>query len=402
MSFRLKKKQSRAVRSSTVTIKWLKTLIYVLMTTLLMVEVMLRIFPIILTPTAANIDLYRADSRLGWAFHPGAQAEIAALDVHTVVTINSHGLRDQDHDYQPPTWVNHRILVLADSFGAALQVDLQHAFPSILEQLLGDDFEVINAGVDGYGTDQEMLYYETEGRHYNADIVLLMFTLSNDARDVSEDLIVQDLWRRLRTKPYFRLEHGQLVLDTFPRQSVFRNIYAEQRTFDGCFPENNSPTCFLLQNSMILQLAFDLSSVRAINSGQVSPAPYPTNSPEWANAWELIRAMLHRLDSSVKADGAQLMVFFVGDASAADLRIRAERVARYPASADIDWLAPNRELASILDDLQIPYIDPIERFEAEAIASQLYIQGDYHWTAAGHQLVAEILNTWIRRQINDG
>jgi len=47
----------------------------------------------------------------------------------------------------------------------------------------GQPSEVINAGVGGYGTDQEFLFLTREGWKYKPDLVVVVFNISNDVHD---------------------------------------------------------------------------------------------------------------------------------------------------------------------------------------------------------------------------
>ena len=78
------------------------------------------------------------------------------------IRINSDGLRDRAHARDPPQTL--RIAIVGDSFSAAMQVPMEQTFWSILERELKDcpvidqqNVEVINFGVDKYGTTQELL-----------------------------------------------------------------------------------------------------------------------------------------------------------------------------------------------------------------------------------------------------
>jgi hypothetical protein len=100
------------------------------------------------------------------------------------IRINSAGLRDREHAIaKPPNTL--RIAILGDSYAEAFQVPMERAFWSVLERTLagcqalnGQDVEVINFGVSGYGTAQTL-------RHrvwpYHPDIVVLAFAAGNDA-----------------------------------------------------------------------------------------------------------------------------------------------------------------------------------------------------------------------------
>ena len=73
-----------------------------------------------------------------------------------VVTIrtNALGLRDRDYAATKRQHVLRRLLVLGDSMTFAEGVEAEETYPKFLEQALGDRYEVINAAIRGYGTDQ--------------------------------------------------------------------------------------------------------------------------------------------------------------------------------------------------------------------------------------------------------
>ena len=101
------------------------------------------------------------DYDLGFALRPNAEGRcewkeriISAL----IVTVCETGLMRGT----PPQTL--RIAIVGDSFSAAMQVPMEQTFWSILERELKDcpvidqqNVEVINFGVDKYGTTQELL-----------------------------------------------------------------------------------------------------------------------------------------------------------------------------------------------------------------------------------------------------
>ncbi len=123
-----------------------------------------------------------------------------------VVSINSHGLRDREFDYRKPPGVR-RILMLGDSLTEGFQVELERTSSKQLETLLRNDgynVEVLNFGVSGYGTVQELLYYQREGVKYDPDIVILNLFLGND---LSENTYQDGYFQR----PAYSLKDGHLV-----------------------------------------------------------------------------------------------------------------------------------------------------------------------------------------------
>jgi hypothetical protein len=99
---------------------------------------------------------------------------------------NSVGMRDREHAMEKPSGV-FRVLVLGDSFMEALQVPFEASLPSLLEQILhrqtGKTIEVLNAGVSGWGTGDELRYLATYGLQWKPDLVLIAMTLHNDISD---------------------------------------------------------------------------------------------------------------------------------------------------------------------------------------------------------------------------
>jgi lysophospholipase L1-like esterase len=106
---------------------------------------------------------------------------------------NDMGCRDRDYPLErtPGTW---RILALGDSYTQGAGVHAADVFTERLEQLLngmrspgGPIYEVINCGVSGYSTEEELALYERHASRYNPDLVLLMM-VSNDDRPSGEDV----------------------------------------------------------------------------------------------------------------------------------------------------------------------------------------------------------------------
>src|SRR5207244_3784662 len=75
----------------------------------------------------------------------------------------------------------------------AMHVPLDVSFARLLEQHLNTGgaeqrVEVVSAGVSGYGTASELLYFEREGKRYQPDLVVLAFYPGNDVKNNSPTL----------------------------------------------------------------------------------------------------------------------------------------------------------------------------------------------------------------------
>ena len=121
---------------------------------------------------------YVFDEKLGWRNVPGWKATTFGKPL----TISSQGFRDRHYSLAKPPGIK-RMLVLGDSFTWGYGVGDQEIFTEVLERELnsrGQEWEVINTGVSGWGTDQEYLFFRNEGRHFEPDFVVLAYYLGND------------------------------------------------------------------------------------------------------------------------------------------------------------------------------------------------------------------------------
>jgi hypothetical protein len=126
---------------------------------------------------------YLYDPTLGWRNVPNWTATTHGYRL----SINSRGLRDREHSYKKPPGVR-RVLVLGDSFAWGYGVGDRNIFPEVLERRFessGRNWQVINTGVSGWGTDQQYLFLKSEGFRYEPDVVVLAFYLINDPREVT-------------------------------------------------------------------------------------------------------------------------------------------------------------------------------------------------------------------------
>src|SRR5438094_961279 len=133
---------------------------------LLLAEVLLRALGydhLYVNPQPARF--WRHDALLGWHH----QAAASGVFDHrpqfmTRIRINDKGLRGKDYPYERVAG-KRRVLVLGDSLVFGYGVEQDEVFTDVLEGMLPAT-EVINAGVSGYGTDQELLWPREDPKGY--------------------------------------------------------------------------------------------------------------------------------------------------------------------------------------------------------------------------------------------
>jgi len=149
---------------------------------------------------------YQYDSQLGWRNIANWKATTFGRELKT----NSKHLRDREYAFEKPAdW--KRVLILGDSFAWGYGVANREIFTEVLEdhfERFQRPYQVINTGVSGWGTDQQLLFLQAEGIKYSPDIVILAFYLGNDPSNCVESVqyglhkpVFMDLDLSLRNVP---------------------------------------------------------------------------------------------------------------------------------------------------------------------------------------------------------
>lgn len=119
--------------------------------------------------------------KLSFAHQPNGHAFLMGQDVQ----INSQGLRDYEYPLAKADGV-YRIMLLGDSTTFGWGVPLNETAAKILERNLNakhipgyDHVEVLNTGVGNYDTVQEVTYYQTRGRAFHPDLVVLVYFIND-------------------------------------------------------------------------------------------------------------------------------------------------------------------------------------------------------------------------------
>jgi hypothetical protein len=148
----------------------------------------------LLGPPESGLELLY-DAQLGWRNIP----DDVSVTFGRTLTTNSHGLRGPETTRRKPEGTK-RILVLGDSFAWGMGVADDDVLTRVLQERLDalpTRWEVLNAAVSGWGTDQQYLYLVQEGFEFEPDVVVLATFLANDHEGNARSRMYQ------RDKPVF-------------------------------------------------------------------------------------------------------------------------------------------------------------------------------------------------------
>lgn len=277
------------------------------------------------------------DPELGWRPLPRVRKLGGGWGVTRPASTNSHGWRDAERTFEKKPGIR-RIAAIGDSFTFGTGVDDGERFTDLI-QAAGPGLEVINLGVTGYGTDQELRVLEIEGTRYNPDVVLLIAYAGNDLGDIGYDRLYS--W----PKPLYAVVNGGLELHkprlTWDIAIRTRSYLAE--TIFKVFRERDSP----------------------VQSGAISPP---------SNAGELFELLVRRMATVTAMSGSNLLA-----------------VLAYPPVPDSASDSHAATMARVFAAAGIPMLDTRDllRKRSPAPDQAYYLKGGIHWNSAGHAVIAE-------------
>jgi lysophospholipase L1-like esterase len=319
--------------------------------------------------------LFMTDPRVGHRLRPGAETHFATSEYATDIRINSAGVRGGEIPSKTPG--ERRVAVLGDSLVLAVQVDDEQTFCRLLERDLagqepGSTVRVINAGVQGYGPVEELLFYREVVAPLGPDVVLLMVFVANDAIES-----VDSAWR---------LDGSR---DTTGRAQAEATNWARRVT----------------RRSMVLQtLRLRANEVRDWLRPAQAPSvsrPLTTYVPEppeeVTRGLALTRDIVSQLAREAGARGARVGVvlvparFQLNDVDYGHLK-------RAVAAAGDDLLRDKatERFAEALRPLGLPMLDLLPVLRAQPDGAGLFFAENVHFTPRGHRVVAGALAAFVR------
>ena len=343
---------------------------------------------------------------LGWTPKPNAKIINKTWECSHEICTNSRGFRCDEIPFERQPGMR-RILILGDSFGMGDGVQRGEIFADRLSQLLPNT-EVVNLSVNGYGTDQELLLYRIEGSRYDADVVLLAFTVSNDVFGNGS------CQASGMNKPYFVLDAKKLVLEGVPVPYTTlksRKIPGELRpsypihdwldSHSGLYAmifHRLTSIEILRRHWQECGLLYEQETVfypQQLEILEVEPKP-PTDK-----AWQITENLLVRLRERVIKQGATLVVVLIPSQLQVYQEIweRAARVHKLDRRR-FDLEGPNARLTAFCMANSIHVLDLLPQFRCEAPRClPLYYRRNPHWTPEGHRVAANAIADFLKKDI---
>jgi lysophospholipase L1-like esterase len=259
-----------------------------------------------------------------------------------------------------------RLLVLGDSFTAGRKVGPAEDYGSVMATL--GTFEVFSYGAEGYGTAQELMVARRLVPRLRPRAVLLQMAMNdfvNNSYELESASLVNN---NLKLRPY--LENGAFV-HRYPR-------------FGG-----------RLRALLVDRSAFGRRLFFGLDRGR---------------AWLAMRGFVRTVEDEIERRRGDHDGFGRAEATTREL-LRQLRDAALPAPLFVfpaDGTGPRaflrERLRRLCESLEIPFLDglPDELQAADRADDSVYLSNDPHWSPRGHQLAAEMLESWLGGRVAGG
>jgi hypothetical protein len=360
------------------------------------------------------------DGDVGFSLRPGTEGWWKK-EGNTYIRINSAGLRDREHAHAKSAHTL-RIAVLGDSYAEALQVPIEDTFWSVLEREIkacptfaGREPEVINFGVSGYGTAQELITLRHRVWPYSPDIVLLAFLTGNDVYNNSR-ILEQD-----EKRPYFVFQNDQLVPDlrfqdswgfrlrqTETVQAIYRTLNS-LRTFQ-VFSE--AKQILTTRGAPLLRYFAHLDAVHAaanIDPGGnavpwegyaeagVSAMVYvEPKDPAWQQAWRVTEGLVVLMRDEAREKAADFLVVTLSNGP----QVHPHAAARQAFAKRLGvphLFYPDFRIRDLGHSERVAVLNLAPPFQTYAEERQVFLHGGIanagtgHWNKEGHRLAGQLI-----------
>lgn len=350
-------------------------------------EAATRILPLVF-PLFRSARFRQYDSRLGVSLIPNTHVLHRRGCFEGEVKINQWGMRDRSRTIENPDR-HFRITLLGDSIIEGVHVRPDEVMNIRMEALLRAkgyaDAEVLNFGIAGIGTTQELLIYQENVRRFHPDLVVVMFC-SNDVMNNSS--VVESKAYGIHTwyAPYFHLgPHGELVL-----------VPVQRRALGGprSFLESHSALLYYLER-IWARVNLPLYTWEGVPMyfGVFGDPP----DAEWANAWLITERVLTLLNETVSRDGPRFIVLDLPDTYRIDpqwrKRLQSE-LGKIPPSFRADNVEKRLGQIASRNNIPLDVLGPYFESYRDKHALQwpfFSLTCDPHFSALGHEVCAEAI-----------
>lgn len=314
--------------------------------------------------------------------------------------LNQFGFNDRDYPLQRTHGTN-RILVVGDSFGWA--GGREGNYTALLERMFehrdgSHKIDVVNAGYPGTHTGEQLEMLKKYGLQYNPDLVVLGFFVGNDFVDADPNrkrIVVNGIYMDISRKR----EHRLLGYPVIPKSRLLLLIKQKYKVYSElrkAGKETSGPRGQARTFSEETYLGIERLRLEFFNST-------PSRAKRLQGNVDYILHGISEMDALLKSRNIKFVVAIYPDEFQVNEPLLKAVFAKYKLKPeDYDLRFAQNQLKQFLESKGIPFIDFLDRFQAEGRKKDLYMLRNSHWNAAGNQLAAEILFEELGKRVESG
>ncbi len=340
-------------------------------------------------------NLFEYHPVIGYRFIPGLRARVRHEGGGYLVQCNQAGLRCR-HEVtaaKPPGTV--RVIVVGDSYTAGDGVSNAFRWSDRLEQRLlatcGAGVQILNFGLPGSGTDQQLLLFRELAKGVEYDVLVLAPMVENILRNLDAHRLATSAFSGAlveRPKPYFTLHSAGLQLHHVPVPKDTREPDAKSEPSQTRPHASTRGLVHTLLRRVTTEVDRRVPGFRAFTQrvrGVTHPPQY--DDPQ-DPAWRLMRAILAGFIDDAQRDPRRRVI-----------------LAPWPTFAHIEggpdpkpYVTRFREFAVARG---VGFVDALPRFtdEPRAVRARCRFAIDEHPTRLGHSIFADALYPHLREHI---
>lgn len=301
--------------------------------------------------------MYMTDPDVGYVLAPGFEGYTTRSEFKAHFTTNQSSLRGPG--LRPPKPNTFRILVLGDSQAWGFGVEDNETFPYKLEAMLATlypqlDIQVLNAGVPGYGTADQLTFLESRGFALKPDLVIVQFLSVND---IEESRVPACIWADVKD--------GMLVSRIGSGEEQSRQILLTIKKW-------------LKANIHVAHLVFDSLGYLAMRAGFLGRVDQLWGEDFSEEDAQRTVKLLVKIAQASRDMGAESLFLYTTGQS-------------YVIAESDGPLRSLNIVKSAAIEANVPWVNISELLRHRPERYELYYPQNGHWTPIGHQAVAEIL-----------
>jgi lysophospholipase L1-like esterase len=367
--------------------------VFMIVTLAIVGEVALRVLPL---GKFRSAPFRQYDSQLGVSLIPNMDVIHSRGCFTGHVVTNRWGFRDRDRTLEKPPG-EFRIALVGDSVVEGVHVNPDQVMNIQMEKQLQQqgykNVEVLNFGIEGIGTTQELIMYKERIRQFHPDLVILTVS-DNDIMNNSSTLQPKSYGIHTWYCPYYNLDsHGNLVFQP-----------VQTRHFNGLitFLERHSYLAYYVER---VWFRADLPLYRwhgmPVYFGSYSDDPL---DPEWQSAWTVTEKVMAKMRDTVQADGVKFVMVPWSNFSDIQPDWRERLTTQFgPLPKELVPQKLDQRLQQIAgrENITIASLTPfMQAYRDEHHLEWPYfsLTCDPHFSALGHQVAAEAMIDLLARK----